>query len=85
VSYYAVEFENDEELARIVKNAPSKASKDYGRPFFEIFKAAEYDFYKIDPNIFAPAVVILNNVKTGKVFKAGEINAETLMESLGFE
>ena len=85
ISHYTVEFENDEELAKIVEKAPSKASKDYGRPFSEIFKAVEYDFYKIDPNIFAPAVVIVNNVKTGKVFKAGEINAKTLIESLVFE
>lgn len=84
VSYYTVEFEDDEELAKIVEKAPSKASKDYGKPFLEIFKAAEYNFYKIDPNIFAPAILIINNVKTGKVFKAGEINIKTLMESLGF-
>lgn len=84
ISYYTVEFEDDEELAKIVEKAPSKASKDYGKPFFEIFKAAEYNFYKIDPNIFAPAVLIINNVKTGKVFKAGEINAGTLKESLSF-
>jgi methenyltetrahydromethanopterin cyclohydrolase len=85
VSYYTVEFEDDEELAKIVEKAPSKASENYGRPFFEIFKAAEYNFYKIDPNIFAPAVVIVNNIKTGKVFKAGELNVKTLMESLGFK
>jgi methenyltetrahydromethanopterin cyclohydrolase len=84
VSYYTVEFEDDEELAKIVEKAPSKASKDYGKPFLEIFKAAEYNFYKIDPNIFAPAMLMINNVKTGKVFKAGEINVKTLMESLSF-
>lgn len=84
VSYYTVEFEDDEELAKIVEKAPSKASKDYGKTFLEIFKAAEYNFYKIDPNIFAPAMLIINNVKTGKVFKAGEINVKTLMESLSF-
>ncbi|MEM2319719.1 MAG: methenyltetrahydromethanopterin cyclohydrolase [Candidatus Bathyarchaeia archaeon] len=84
VSYYAVDFENDEELAKIVEKAPSKASKDYGRPFSEIFKAAGYDFYKIDPNIFAPAVVLVNNVKTGKGFKSGEININALKESFGF-
>lgn len=84
VSYYDVAFEDEEELAKIVEQAPSKASRDYGKTFLEIFKAAEYNFYKIDPNIFAPAMLIVNNVKTGKVFKAGEINVKTLMESLGF-
>jgi methenyltetrahydromethanopterin cyclohydrolase len=82
ISYYVVEYHNEEELAKIVEKAPSKASKDYGKPFIEIFKEAKYDFYKIDPNLFAPAMIIVNNMKTGKVFKAGEINVEILRKSL---
>ena len=83
IAYYAVEHEDDEELQKIVKSAPSSASKDYGKPFIKIFKEASYDFYKIDPNLFAPAVLIINNIKTGRVFKAGKINAETLAKSFG--
>ena len=84
VAYYVVEYDEEEELKQIVSEAPSKASKAYGRPFIEIFKEVDYDFYKIDPNLFAPAILIVNNVKTGSVFKAGEINAEILTKSLGF-
>ncbi|MCS7124456.1 MAG: methenyltetrahydromethanopterin cyclohydrolase [Candidatus Bathyarchaeota archaeon] len=84
VAYYGVNYENEEELAKIVAKTPSKASKDYGRPFLEVFKAAGYDFYKVDSNIFAPAVVAVNNLKTGNVFKAGEININALKESFGF-
>jgi methenyltetrahydromethanopterin cyclohydrolase len=83
-TYYMVDYENEDELKRILENAPSKASKDYGRPFIEIFKKAEYNFYKIDPNLFAPAVVIVNNVRSGRTFKVGEINSEILLKSLGF-
>ena len=82
VTYYIVNYENEDQLAKIVEKAPSKASKDYGKPFIEIFKAANYDFYKIDPNIFAPAKITINNVKTGKTFTAGEINHKILMEAL---
>jgi len=85
VTYYVVDYENEKELERIVKSAPSSASKDYGRPFIEIFKEVNYDFYKIDPNLFAPAVLIVNNLRTGNTFKAGKINVEILMESLGFK
>ncbi len=84
ITYYVVDCENEEELAKTVEKAPSKASKDYGKPFLEIFKAAGYDFYKIDPNIFAPAVVTINNVKTGNTLKAGEINLNALKLSFGF-
>jgi len=80
-SYYAVKYDNDEKLAKIVEQAPSKASKSYGKPFIEILKEANYDFYKIDPNLFAPAVIIINNIKTGTTLKSGEINSEALKES----
>ena len=82
IAYYAVKCDNEEELKSILEKAPSKASKDYGKPFIEIFKAVNYDFYKIDPNLFAPAVLIVNNLKTGKTLKAGEINPEILAKSL---
>jgi methenyltetrahydromethanopterin cyclohydrolase len=85
IAYYVVEYEDEEELKEIVAKAPSKASKDYGKPFLEIFKEANYDFYKIDPNLFAPAILIINNLKTGNTFESGEINAEALEESFGFK
>lgn len=83
-AYYAVRYYDEEELERIVEKAPSKASKDYGKPFLEILKDANYDFYKIDPSLFAPAVLVVNNMKTGNIFKAGEINNKILIKSLGF-
>jgi len=67
-----------------VEKAPSQASEAYGKPFLEIFKEANYDFYKIDPNLFAPAIIIVNNVKTGKTFKAGKINPQILANSSAF-
>ncbi|MEM3770230.1 MAG: methenyltetrahydromethanopterin cyclohydrolase [Candidatus Bathyarchaeia archaeon] len=82
ITHYIVDYENEEELAKIVEKAPSKASKDYGKPFMEIFKAANYDFYKIDPNIFAPAKITINNVRTGKTFNAGEVNVKILVNAL---
>jgi methenyltetrahydromethanopterin cyclohydrolase len=85
IAYYAVEYENEEELKEIVEKAPSKASKSYGKPFMEIFKEANYDFYKIDPNLFAPAIIIVNNLKTGNTYQKGEINAKALTESFGFK
>jgi len=81
IAYYIVEHTNEEELKRIVEEAPSKASESYGRPFIEIFKEANYDFYKIDPNLFAPAIIVVNNLRTGRTFKSGEINVKALKES----
>jgi methenyltetrahydromethanopterin cyclohydrolase len=82
--YYTVEYDDEEALKKILQRAPSRASKDYGKPFLQIFQEADRDFYKIDHNLFAPSTLIINNVKTGKVFKAGEINSKVLLQSLGF-
>jgi methenyltetrahydromethanopterin cyclohydrolase len=83
VTYYVVEDETDENLRELVKKAPSIASKFYGKPFIEIFKEAEYDFYKIDPNLFAPASVTITNATSGRTFKNGMMNLEALKQSYG--
>jgi len=83
-AYYAVEYDDEAELKEIARNAPSTASKSYGKPFIEIFKEANYDFYKVDPDLFAPAAIIINNVKTGHTFTNGKVNAKILASSLGF-
>jgi methenyltetrahydromethanopterin cyclohydrolase len=48
------------------------------------FPRSDKDFYKIDHGLFAPAVIMINNAKTGRTFKAGQINPKVLAESLGF-
>jgi len=84
VTYYSVESDDDEKLKELVAGAPSSTSKDYGRPFYETFKAAEFDFYKIDPGLFAPAVFTVNNTKTGVTHTAGRVNPEILKQTMGF-
>ncbi len=85
VAYYATSYEDERRLKELITKAPSQASKSYGRPFFEIFKEAGYDFYKIDPGLFAPAVMVINNSKTGNTFRAGKINVDVLKQSLGLK
>jgi len=82
--YCTVDYDDEAALQKIVDQAPSMASKDYGKPFLQIFREADKDFYKIDHGLFAPAVLMINNVKTGRTFKTGKINPEVLAESLGF-
>ncbi len=62
---------------------PSSLSPAYGKTFEEIFREANYDFYKINPAIFAPAKVVVNDVAEKKLASAGEVNAEVLRRSLG--
>lgn len=79
---YFVDCE-DSMVADIIEKVPSSASRDYGLPFYETFKKYDKDFYKIDPNLFSPAEIFVNNVKTGNIFHAGGINEDVLRKSIG--
>ena len=50
----------DEELADLASRLPASGSADYGAPFYDIFKSYDHDFYKIDPMLFSPGEVWLN-------------------------
>lgn len=73
----------DEEARDLAEKMPSNTSSDYGRPFADIFKSYEYDFFKIDGMLFSPGKVIVTSTKTGKSFTAGELNQELLNLSFG--
>ena len=72
---------DDARLAELGPRIPSSGSKDYGRPFGEIFKSYNHDFYNIDPLLFSPAVVTLINLDSGKSFRFGETNRDVLRQS----
>lgn len=81
-AYYTVQAE-DAELEALAAKLPSSASRDYGTPFYDIFKRYDSDFYKIDPLLFSPAEVWLTSVSSGRTFHAGSLNAAVLRASLG--
>ena len=60
--------------AQLAQQLPSRNSRDYGRSFADIFKAVEYDFYKIDPALFAPAEVWVSNLDSGNTWHGGALN-----------
>ena len=62
---------SDDAARMLALQLPSRNSRDYGRSFAEIFKEAEYDFYKIDGALFAPAEVWVSNTATGNTWHAG--------------
>jgi methenyltetrahydromethanopterin cyclohydrolase len=62
------------EAHSLADQLPSNTSRDYGRPFAEIFKAFKGDFYAIDPMLFSPAKIIVTALETGESFEAGEVD-----------
>jgi methenyltetrahydromethanopterin cyclohydrolase len=82
-TYYYIESEEGDDIKAIAEQLPSSSSEGYGKPFYEVFKEAEFDFYKIDKGMFAPAEVVINDLRTGEMFRAGAVNVELLMKSFG--
>ncbi|HJJ55288.1 MAG TPA: methenyltetrahydromethanopterin cyclohydrolase [Methanocorpusculum sp.] len=74
---------NAPEIADYAEKIPSCASEGYGQPFNEVFKAAGYDFYKIDKSLFSPAEVVINEVSSGKVYHVGKVDADVTLKSFG--
>jgi len=74
---------DDAAAGKLAAELPSSSSKDYGKPFAEIFKAVNYDFYQIDPMLFSPAKVTVSSLQTGNSFHAGRLDEELLIESFG--
>ena len=73
----------DEKAEELCNKMPSSTSNDYGKPFANIFRDYEYDFFKIDANLFSPSKVIISNMKTGNTFIAGKIDNELMKKSFG--
>jgi methenyltetrahydromethanopterin cyclohydrolase len=57
---------------------PSLNSRDYGRSFADLFKAAGYDFYQLDAALFAPAEVWVSHLDSGQTWHAGRLNMDLL-------
>jgi methenyltetrahydromethanopterin cyclohydrolase len=85
LTYYTINAgkEEEDELFELIRKAPAETSSSYGKPFLQTFKEANYNFYEIDPGLFAPAVYTINNIKTGKSITVGKVNHELLKKSYG--
>lgn len=76
---------SDDALQSVGPKVPSSASKDFGKPFAQTFREYQYDFYKVDPGLFAPAMVTFVNLRTGRSFQYGRLVPEILKDSFGCE
>ena len=67
-----------EDARALAEALPSRASRDFGAPFAEIFKRFKGDFYAIDPMLFSPAEVIVTAIESGQTFHAGAVHHKLL-------
>ncbi len=70
-----------ESLEKIGPHIPSNSSKEHGRSFAELFEQYDHDFYKIDPHLFSPAVVVLIDLKGGRLHRFGAFRPDVIRQS----
>ncbi len=63
---------------RLAAELPSSNARDYGRPFADIFTSFNYDFYQIDPALFAPAEVWVSSLESGATYHGGKVDQALL-------
>ena len=80
-AWYTVRTD-DAHIEKFIEKLPSSASRDYGTPFFDLFQRYGGDFYKIDPLLFSPAEVYVNNQTSGRTFHAGGLNLDMISKTL---
>ena len=75
----------EEDSDKLAKELVFEATSIYGRTFAELLKEAHFDFRRIPgyPGIFRPAQVLVNDLKTGKIHKAGSTNPYMIRKCLG--
>jgi methenyltetrahydromethanopterin cyclohydrolase len=65
-------------IEKLINKLPASSSKDYGTPFYDLFRRYDCDFYKIDPLLFSPAEIYINDLTSGHTFHAGHVNPDIL-------
>jgi methenyltetrahydromethanopterin cyclohydrolase len=72
---------DDDQLAEMGPKVPSSGSPDHGAPFAEVFERYERNFFKIDPMLFSPAVIVFNNLASGRSHAFGQVEPVVLERS----
>jgi methenyltetrahydromethanopterin cyclohydrolase len=80
--YLHVSTEDNDDIEALAKRAPACSSRQYGTPFYELFKSVDSDSQRIDPDLLSGAEVTLIDIHSGAYYKAGGVDAEVLRKSL---
>ena len=70
----------EDEIMDLSKSLPSSNSKDYGKPFKDVFE----NYNKLLSNrwfIICPTCVIINSIKSGKSYSSGQIDWDLIKTS----
>lgn len=73
----------DDDAEKLASDLPSAGSRDYGRPFADVFKSYKGDFYAMDRLLFSPARVTVTALDSGRSFHGGALDEALIDKSFG--
>lgn len=73
---------DDAQVEAVLDQLPSSASRDYGTSFYDLFERYEHDFYRMDLSLFSVAEIHINNQKSGRTFRAGQVSGSIVRRTL---
>lgn len=71
------------DLAWIGPRMVSVASAAHGEPFLKLFERAGWNFYDLDPALFAPARIELVSLESGRTQRFGRLEPDLIARSFG--
>jgi methenyltetrahydromethanopterin cyclohydrolase len=81
-AFFFVKSEESDNLDALIEGTSSISSSQYGQPLYRLLKSVKFDAHKLDPALFSPAEITVNDITSGRTFKAGHVNPEVLKQSL---
>jgi methenyltetrahydromethanopterin cyclohydrolase len=81
-AFLFVKSEDGDDMAALVEKASSSASTQYGQPLYALLKSVGFNVDRLDPDLFSPAEITVNDVTTGLTLKGGYVNPKVLRQSL---
>lgn len=81
VGCYVVD-EDDVKLMEYVVKAPATAWPDYGKTSYEVLKAVNFDWSKLDPSFFTIGKFVITSKRSGRTYIGGKVNPEILKKSI---
>ncbi|MEM2896317.1 MAG: methenyltetrahydromethanopterin cyclohydrolase [Candidatus Bathyarchaeia archaeon] len=81
-NFFAIYSEENEDWEDIIGKMVVENSPDYGKLYAEMFIEAERNFSKIDYRNYVPSEMVINDLRTGKVYRAGKLRPDLLLKSI---
>jgi methenyltetrahydromethanopterin cyclohydrolase len=77
--YLLINSTPEDNLEDLISKIPSKFSSSYGKRFIDVFNEAGQDFANFDLALLAPTEIIINDIRTGKMYHEGKLELDKLL------